>query len=621
MAKENYGEAARGRYHILAVADQAGECRLRTIREMHSSILAPCWQPLRSLVLLLVLLAGGTVTGAGAAPPVATDLSHSTPIGLHASYFMETKRGLSLDEAVAAYRRGDFLPGRNQALTFGIGPNPVWIHFTVSNPEARPVQRQLSVETPWLDGIDVYFRSGGKTIASYRVGDREAFDRRPVDSRYFVFDHRFPPGVSDVFLRVKTRDPMVVPIYLMSLEQAHVRERAQDYSYGFLYGFLFALLAYNVMLYAGLRHPRYILYSLYLGMFLLMNVSYTGHGFQWLWPDSPHWEQWSNPILMMLYGTSGLIFALRFLEIRTHFPRVRKAVLGYLAVSGILLLLANLFDQQRAALLLAFTFVFLFTGIMLAMGILSARSGQKPAQYFLLAAIAAMIGAATTALAVWGFIPFNTWTFRAVDIGMLLDATLLALALTYQFRVGQQQKLRAEELATLDPLTGINNRRAFYDKTTPIWSIAQRHDHSLSVILLDIDRFKRINDEHGHAYGDDVLRETAKVLTSTIREQDVAARWGGEEFLLLLPETDLREAAALADRLRSTIEGLRFHHAGSEIRITASLGVAQRKPYHQNLDALISRADQLLYTSKKQGRNRVTYDQPQPEAMDVSLAH
>lgn len=621
MAKENYGPAVQGRYHILAVADPAGECLLRTIREIPSTLLAPGWQPLRLLALLLVLLAGGAVTEAGAAPPVATNLSHGNPIGLHTSYFTEAGRALSLDEASAAYGRGEFSPGRNQVLTFGIGPNPVWIHFKVSNPEAHPVQRQLSVETPWLDDIDVYFRSSGKTVAKYHVGDREAFDRRPVDNRYFVFDHRFSPGVSDVFLRVETRDPMVVPIYLMSLEHAHTRERAQDYSYGFLYGFLFALLAYNVMLYAGLRRPRYILYSLYLGTFLLMNVSYTGHGFQWLWPDSPHWGQWSNPILMMLYGASGLIFALRFLEIRTHFPRVQKAILGYLGVSGVLLLLTILFDQQRAALLLAFTFVFLFTGMMLAMGILSARSGQKPAQYFLLAAIAAMIGAATTALAVWGFIPFNTWTFRAVDIGMLLDATLLALALTYQFRVGQEQKLRAEELATLDPLTGINNRRAFYDKTTPIWNIAQRHDHSLSVILLDIDRFKRINDEFGHAYGDEVLRETANVLTDTIREQDVAARWGGEEFLLLLPETDLREAAALADRLCSTIEGLRFNHAGSEIRITASLGVAQRKPHHQNLDAVISRADQLLYTSKEQGRNRVTYDQPRSEAMDVSVAH
>ena len=443
-------------------------------------------------------------------------------------------------------------------------------------------------------------------MAAYHVGDTKAFQLRPVDSRYFVFDHAFESGVSDVFVRVETPDPMVVPIYLMSPGQAHARETQQDYSYGFLYGFLFALLAYNVMLYAGLRDSRYILYSLYLGMFLLMNGSYTGHGFKWVWPEYVRWEQWSNPVFMMLYGASGLIFALRFLDTRTYFPRAHKAVIGYLSVSTVLLLLTVLFDSQRYALLIAFTFALLFISIMLMLGVMAARSGQKPAQYFLLAAIAAMVGAAVTTLSVWGFIPINIWTFRAVDIGILLDATLLALALTYQFRVGQEAKLRAEQLATLDPLTGINNRRAFYDKAIPIWNVTQRHNRNLSLILLDIDNFKRINDAYGHVYGDEALKAMAGVVMKSIRDHDVVARWGGEEFILLLPETDLQEAAALAERLRGAIADIRLSHAGVDITVTASFGVAQRNTHHTTLDTLISSADKYLYQSKEMGRNRVS---------------
>jgi diguanylate cyclase (GGDEF)-like protein len=557
-----------------------------------------------SFILLFAILLGGTATVSNL--PIPVTLLHENAIGRYAGYLKEADGALTLDQAIAAYASGKFSAGHSPILNFGIGSNPVWIHFSVGNATPQPIQRRVSIETAWLDQVDVYFRHNDNTTAAYHVGDTKAFQLRPIDSRYFVFDHAFESGVSDVFVRVATPDPMVVPIYLMSPEQAHAKETQQDYSYGFLYGFLFALLAYNVMLYAGLRDSRYILYSLYLCMFLLMNGSYTGHGFMWVWPEYVRWEQWSNPVFIMLYGATGLIFALSFLETRTYFPRAHKAVIAYLSVSTVLLLLAVLFDSQRYALLIAFIFALLFTSIMLMLGVMAARSGQKPAQYFLLAAIAAMVGAALTTLSVWGFIPINIWTFRAVEIGILLDATLLALALTYQFRVGQEAKLRAEQLATLDPLTGINNRRAFYDKAIPIWNVTQRHNRNLSLILLDIDNFKRVNDAYGHAYGDEALKAMAGVVMKSIRDHDVAARWGGEEFILLLPETDIQEAAALAERLRSAIAGIHLSHAGAEIAVTASFGVVQRETHHNTLDVLISTADKYLYQSKEMGRNRVS---------------
>ena len=112
-------------------------------------------------------------------------------------------------------------------------------------------------------------------------------------------------------------------------------------------------------------------------------------------------------------------------------------------------------------------------------------------------------------------------------------------------------------------------------------------------------------DVHGHACGDDFLVETGKVLKRTVREQDVIARWGGEEFILLLPETDRGEAAALAERLRTAIAEMRVPGAKNAPTVTASFGVAQRDSRHRNLDALISSADTRLYEAKDLGRNRV----------------
>jgi diguanylate cyclase (GGDEF)-like protein len=307
-----------------------------------------------------------------------------------------------------------------------------------------------------------------------------------------------------------------------------------------------------------------------------------------------------------LYGISGLLFATRFLELRVHFPRMRRAVLAYCALAGAVIGVTFLLGSQKAALLAAFSFALPFTGLMLGLGLLSVRAGQKPAKYFLFAALAAMIGALLTTLSTWGFIPFNDWTFRAVEVGMLVDATLLALALAYQMRVGQEERLRAERLAQLDPLTGLNNRRAFYDKTSPLWAHAIRHGHATSVMLLDIDRFKQINDAHGHTHGDEVLKTLAETLEHAVRQGDVLARWGGEEFIVFLPETAQHEATALAERLRAAISHMRVPLETGATAVTASFGIAQKEERHLTLDALIAAADECLYQSKLQGRNRVT---------------
>jgi diguanylate cyclase (GGDEF)-like protein len=191
-------------------------------------------------------------------------------------------------------------------------------------------------------------------------------------------------------------------------------------------------------------------------------------------------------------------------------------------------------------------------------------------------------------------------------MGMLVDATLLALALAYQFRVGQEEKIRAEQLAQQDPLTGLNNRRAIYDKTASLWSTALRNQRNAAVMLIDLDLFKQINDEHGHAHGDQVLVAIAEKLRTTIREGDVLARWGGEEFIVFLPETNHQEAMLLAERLRAEIADIRVPHATGETSVTASIGVAAKENRHITLDALIASADACLYQSKQMGRNRVT---------------
>lgn len=564
--------------------------------------------PVLSL-LLFALAVRAEPTAAAESRPVSLAGAHPNPIGAFTAYLPERGEPLTLEQAIAAYRAGDFTAAHEATLTFGIGADPVWIRFVLVNPGDRPLSRRVGVETAWLDDVDVHVRHGGATVAHYRFGDRRRNPEPRSLDRGFAFERAFPPGTSVVYVRVATPDPMVVPIRVESPAAATARSTWIHHSYGFLYGYIVALAAYNLVLFASLRQRRYLLYSIYLGAFVLMNLSYTGHAFGWLWSPGSAWAQWSNPTLMMLYASSGLAFALAFLDTRRHFPRVHRGVIGYVLTGLALLAVAVTAGLQAQALLLAFVFVTLFTLIMVGLGVISVRAGLGAARYFLAAAICAMTGAISTAMAVWGAIPYTEWTYRAVDAGMLLDATLLALALSYQFRVAREERERAHELARIDPLTGLYNRRAFHDIASPLWNVTQRHGRDLSVVLMDLDRFKRINDTCGHYCGDDVLRAVAHVILDIVRNQDVVARWGGEEFILLLPETRDDEAVVLAERLRIAVAAQRVTCDDERVAVTASFGVAAWSGHESTLDELIETADGFLLAAKAAGRDRVGHVQ------------
>lgn len=552
---------------------------------------------LAALALCSNPAAAGTVSAV--TPPVGA-------IGLQTSYLQEQGPRLGIDEAIAAYRKGSYKPGDAPVLDFGIGAQPVWIHFEVENRTADRLTRRLTIEPSWLDKVDVYFRSGNDITAVYNLGDGQVFAHRPIDNRFFTIDHEFGPGTGEVYIRVETNDPMVAAVFLRTINDAVSYDEQQGYSYGFVYGFLLALLAYNAMLYIGLRSRRYILYAIYLGSFVLLNIAYTGHGFAWLWPDRVGLQLWVIPFMMELFGMSGLLFAASFLDTRANFPRMHRAAIWICAAFALLLLAAFMLDYNASGLGTAFVFVGVFSCLMILLGVLAVRSGHKPARYFLFGAIAAMTGALLNDLSVTGLIPYNAYTYRSVEIGMLIGATVLALALAYQFRVGQQEKFRAELMANIDPLTGLNNRRAFYQITQPVWSTALRKRREVSVIMLDIDRFKQVNDKYGHACGDEVLIAVAAILAKSARDGDVLARWGGEEFILFLPETYLDQAVSMAERLRVALSEMRLPCQSELISFTASFGAAQKTANDAALDALISTADECLYRSKHDGRNRVS---------------
>jgi diguanylate cyclase (GGDEF)-like protein len=177
-------------------------------------------------------------------------------------------------------------------------------------------------------------------------------------------------------------------------------------------------------------------------------------------------------------------------------------------------------------------------------------------------------------------------------------------------------------LSDLDPLTGILNRRSLRDRLDREWSRAQRNEEPMSCIMLDIDFFKTINDTYGHTTGDAVLKMVAATLTQHCRPSDIVARFGGEEFCVIAPETSQQSAVNVAERLRTALAETRLDVADDRITVTGSFGVAQCRGSRDDFDTLIDRADQALITAKRAGRNQVVAAEvlPESEGTDIQPA-
>jgi two-component system cell cycle response regulator len=200
-------------------------------------------------------------------------------------------------------------------------------------------------------------------------------------------------------------------------------------------------------------------------------------------------------------------------------------------------------------------------------------------------------------------------TLREKDLKFaekVVRTAVSAVERAYALQTAQLDKARYELLATVDPLTGCLNRRALEDKVDQELERVRRYGLALSVLMIDLDHFKLVNDTRGHLTGDSVLRQVGTLLRREVRAVDAVARYGGEEFVVLLPETPLNGARVFAERIRERIAEHDFGPAGEPLTVTVSIGVATVTAENPaDHETLIARADQALYRAKGGGRNLV----------------
>lgn len=564
------------------------------------ALTAPCRRPCPALTcwgrVLLGWLAWLWLVPAWAGPaPLDLSQDHGGPLGLHLGLWVETADRPDL----ASVQQANFQASDQAVWGLGIGHRPVWAHLSVDNPGAQGRLLALTVQPSWLDHLEVTIVAPGRAPRHWTTGDAVPGLPGLEDAAGYRFDHEFVPGRSEVYLRVQTADPMLLDVRLRPPATLAADVRSATYLYGALYGFLGALALVNLLMFVGLRRHTTVLYALYLLSYAALNLSYTGIGPARWWPDSPHWQRYVILVLMVLTSSLGLGFARQFLDLARRHAGLARAVTGFTALSAVAMLTLVLLDAQAAAAWLAFAVTTGFVLAMVPLGLVARARGQAATGFFIAGAAISTVGFGLTLFSVWGLVAFSPWRFHASEFGVALEGSLLAAALAARVRRQRSEHQRAEQDARLDALTEVFNRRGFLEGAERAFGTASRHDRPLALVLLDLDHFKALNDSLGHARGDQVLREVGQVLLSSARQGDLVGRWGGEEFIALLPETSAADAAEWSERLRR-----RLRRQAGPLWITASAGVAQRRP-GSSLAALIEQADAALYAAKRAGRDRV----------------
>ncbi|QSP95614.1 GGDEF domain-containing protein [Marinobacter salinisoli] len=526
----------------------------------------------------------------------------------------------------------------DRTLNLGLRDAAVWVKVPMP---PDPMLRILEVGHPLLDEVDLYWSSDDLVALRYLTGDSRPFDSRPLRHRNFAFPIPLDEGSLTAYIRIRTDGTLQIPLKLLTPEEFI---SAEQVSYGWqamFVGFIAALALFNLLLFQIVRQPTYPWLVLTLLSAGLVHLHLHGLLFQWLWPGAPSINRYFTVLIIGVALISATMFTIRFLSVRQH-SVVCYRILQLILVGAGLSIVIGVAGYYQAGIFLAALVTALGMPAAWLVGMYLWFRRHRLAGYYVLAWTPLLVGHLILAAHQFGYLAPSFLTEAGPQIGVALEVILLSFALAHRVHLERRRRLKAQEraltiqkqtnrtledrvrerteeleqanerlktISVTDGLTQLANRRQFDDQLDAEWNRASRQKQPVSLLLLDVDHFKSINDRYGHPAGDDCLITVAAICSSEIkRTGDLLARYGGEEFSVLLPTTSEEGAVLVAERLREAIEQSTVQPVSQDvvIAVTASVGVATMIPLPQESpDELIRRADVALYAAKRAGRNRV----------------
>jgi diguanylate cyclase (GGDEF)-like protein len=510
-------------------------------------------------------------------------------------------------EQVGSVERADprlqrFDPARLQS--FGTGEAGNWILLWPAQGTWPALPFVLEAKGVGLQALT--FQPPGSAVARNARASRIDPQAWPGHGRLaFMVDVAPAPGQA-LRLHVDARGVIAAPMtFTVRPVASYLRADARWLAFASACLAMMVAMAVMALFFAlRLRDPTFVYYTGFVLAYALILGLQTGYVFE---PLGWGWLSGALRTLGRIATAASVVFAIlfadRFANLRRYLPKGRRLLLGYAALVAALGAIGMVPGLDAPARALINPLLVLGGPLLLFASVLAAARGSRYAVFFLLGWTPLLAVTVIGGLQPYGMLSGWTWAGDATLAAGALEALVLSLGLADRSLALRRDRDQARRLADIDPLTGLHNRRAWSERLFALYEALRREGQPLSLLFLDLDHFKELNDRLGHEAGDAALRAMALAMRAELREQDEVGRYGGEEFVVALPGSDGAHALQAAERIRARLHQRALHDPAGAMP-TVSIGVATLQP-GEDLPTLIKRADGAMYAAKAAGRNRV----------------
>ncbi|MEA3371739.1 MAG: diguanylate cyclase [Campylobacterota bacterium] len=521
--------------------------------------------------------------------------------------------------------------------SFGFSKSAFWVRFSLKIDEGILDALYLELEYPLMDYASLYIPKENGEFIVKNSGEFIPYSQKEINYRNHLFSiPNSSQGTQTYYMYVKSGASTQIPLNLYKSGTLIEQIDKENFILGGYYGNMILIMIATLLAFYKIRDKLFLTYGIYLLTYIFFQLSINGFFSQYFTPFPLEYSNKVIAISVSFVVLGAILFAGNYLQVwNGKYPKTKLLfyIVSAAAFTGLIITLvsdSSLGSQVSAVSGMILPLVILFGAIS------SVRSGYKPAKYFLAAWGIFLFGIFILGLLFLGFLPYIFVTAYAMQIGSTLELLLLSYALIYRINLVYQEKEEAKQKATeylnqmnegleslvlertkelnhknellsqlaiRDSMTNMLNHNASIEALSSMKSTALRNGYNLAVIMIDIDFFKSINDKYGHPAGDQVIIKIAEIINKNIRPSDTAGRYGGEEFIVILHNTNEIDAKELAERLRKNIESTKITAIENQ-SISASFGISVLNPLEPDLD-IILQADKALYQAKSSGRNNI----------------
>ncbi len=564
-------------------------------------------------------------------------------ISLHSELFIDAQNHFSYEGISTTLFNDNFKPTNLESISANHANETVWMRFNITNDGQESFSGKIEIPILWIDAVDVYLKSG-EELRIENFNSALAFEQREINARSFFLPISIKPSeTATVYMKIKGWGTVAFIPKLYSQNGASERLTYIAMFNGALIGIILIMFLYNLNNYATLRDKNYLYYMLYLAGLLFLSGTYYGYNFQLFWKESSEFNDNISALSVAFGFFTALLFTRSFLDVNKNLPKSDNYLILLIILSAVLGLSSLMVDSKpiityALAALGALTFLFL-----LYLSACSTKNKLSGSSYLLLAWLFLAIGELISFMMFLGYISYSDNLYDSFALVVVINILMISFALVSRIKdvemqcefevkkeheIADRLNMSKKELRELneklqrkvarqehelfeknkeherflikDDVTGLYNKTKLEDILTNELHRTKRYDYKFSVIVINIDGLKKINDAHGFQVGNSLMKEMADLFMRHIRYLDTVGRWSDSEYLIVCPQTGAESALVAAQHLQKFVEQNKFFFVGS---VTASFGVASSHP-DDTLQDIMKRAYEALSIAKESGRNR-----------------